>query len=364
MRTLNALVRTLFQTSPIIKTASLVIAIALLIGCAFGVWNAFTAPVEKQEKVTKLTYALRGDFGYSAALGNNTLYGNVTLTEKDTLSLLLRIVDSIEGKYSYSLTSDPPVQQATHKVRIIATLSHPDNWSKAIELVPETSKTRTFTITYPVDTVQLLELAKVIEEQIGIQASSYNLAIQATVRTTAQTEYGSIDELQTQTMSGTLQSNKLTWAKETALSQTRYGALTDFVTVPIDRESSKRGWLAALGVVFLLSVYIGWNYVQAKSLPLTAAEKEARQMTKKHQDMIIEVENLPKSRAEDMILSVSSPEGLVVSVNSLDELIKIAENILKPVLHLAEADRHIYCVVDGLTRYEYVAWQQPPEPKG
>lgn len=363
MQKINALVRALFQTSPIIKITSLVIAIALLIGCAVGVWNAFTAPVEKQEKVTKLTYSQRGDFGYSAVLGNNTLYGNVTLTEKDTLSLLLRIADSIEGKFSYSFTSDPPIQQATHTVKVVSTLSNPDNWSKDIELVPEVIETGPFTVTYPIDTVQLLELAKVIEEQIGIQGNSYNLTIQATVRTTAQTDYGTIDELLTQTMSGTLQPTKLTWAKEPSLSQTLYGSLQDTVTVPVDRGASRIGWCVALGIVLLLSVYIGWNYAQAKPLPLSAAEAEARRAMKKHEEILVDVENLPGAKPEDMILALSSSEGMMVSVGSLEELVKVAETLLKPVLHKADTNRHIYWVIDGMTRYEYMVEEHGlPEP--
>ena len=359
MKTINAPVRALFQTSPTIKIASLVIAIALLIGCAVGVWNAFTAPVEKQENVTRLTYTLSGDFGYSAVYGNNTLYGDITLTEKDSLSLLLRIIESIEGRFSYSFTSDPPIQQATHTGRVVSTLANSDNWSKDIELFPEVTETGSFTLKYPIDTIELLELAKVIEEQIGIQGSAYSFTVQATVHTIAPTDYGIIDELLTQSMSGTLQETKLTWANEPPLSQTQYGSLQDTVTVPIDRGTSRIAWPVALGIVFLLSVYVGWNYALAKLLPLTAAEKEARQATKKHQDLIVEVENLPKSKSEDMTLSLTSPEVLIVSVNSIDELIKIAENLLKPVLHITEAERHIYCVLDGQTRYEYIALQKP-----
>lgn len=355
MRTINESVRALFRTSPTIKIASLVIAGALLIGCAVGVWNAFTAPVEKQENVTKLTYARSGDFGYSAALvGNNTLYGNITLTEKDTSSLFLKITDSIEGRFSYSFNSDQPVRQATHTVKVVSTLSNSDNWSKDIELLPEVVETGPFTVTYPIDTGQLLELAKVIEEQIGIQGNAYNFTIQATVRTTAQTDYGIIDELLTQSMTGTLQATKLTWAKEPSLSQMLYGSLQGTVTVPIDRKTSRIAWSEALGIVFLLSIYVGWNYVQARPLSLTAAEKEAKHARKKHQDLIVEVGNMPKARAEDMILSMTPSQGLVVSVNSLDELIKIAENLLKPVLHVKDGDRHIYYIIDGQTRYRYV----------
>ncbi len=36
------------------------------------------------------------------------------------------------------------------------------------------------------------------------------------------------------------------------------------------------------------------------------------------------------------------------------------------ILRLAEAERHIYCVIDGMTRYQYVSLSKlvpPPQPK-
>ena len=51
-------------------------------------------------------------------------------------------------------------------------------------------------------------------------------------------------------------------------------------------------------------------------------------------------------------------EETVIDMVSLEELAKIANNLLKPILHKIEPNEHIYWVVDGLTRYRYVVKEE------
>lgn len=354
MRTLNRLnrpVREYFERSPTLRTASLVLVLCLLIGFILGVWSAFSAPTEREEEVTRLVYSQRGDFGYAARVTNNILYGNVTLTEEDTSLLFLSIVESLEGSFSYNFSSDQPLEQLSHRVELVAVVKNPDNWSKTVVLIPETVETGNFTIAFPIDTEQLFALIGTIEEQIGVTANSHNLTIQASVRTTALTDYGLVNELLTQSMSGTLQPNRLVWSSEPPLSQTRYGSLQDTVTIPIDRGSGTTGWPIALALAVLLGSYVVWNYAQTSPLPLAAVEAEARRARKKHEELIADVEEMPEAKAKEM----------VVSLASLEELVKVGEVLLKPVFHKAEPEKHTYCVIDGPTRYQYVSLE-PSEP--
>ena len=41
-----------------------------------------------------------------------------------------------------------------------------------------------------------------------------------------------------------------------------------------------------------------------------------------------------------------------------DELVRVADNLIKPVLHQAEEGRHIYCIIDSGVRYLYVVETQ------
>jgi hypothetical protein len=61
--------------------------------------------------------------------------------------------------------------------------------------------------------------------------------------------------------------------------------------------------------------------------------------------VIVDVGELPLTRIEEA----------VIPIGSVNELVGIADALLKPVLHHAEADRHTYCVIDGSVRYEYIS---------
>ena len=113
-------------------------------------------------------------------------------------------------------------------------------------------------------------------------------------------------------------------------------------------------------ILYLLSVVLN---VWFKPWPLHPIEEEALRAKKKHKEVLADVDELPEAKAREVVIPLSS----------LDELVKAADTLLKPVLHKAEPEKHTYCVIDGATRYQYVSLrrkyvnllksQAPPEPK-
>jgi len=101
----------------------------------------------------------------------------------------------------------------------------------------------------------------------------------------------------------------------------------------------------AVGIIFILLVYLIVMKIWFKPEKLSSIEEEALRAKKTHKDVIVDIGELPEAKAREMVIQLSS----------LDELIKAADGLLKPVLHKAEAHKHTYCVIDGLTRYEYVS---------
>ena len=95
-------------------------------------------------------------------------------------------------------------------------------------------------------------------------------------------------------------------------------------------------------VFFLLSVVL---YVRFKPLELFPLEKEALRARKKYEGLIVDVKELPEAKGRDV----------VIPLDSLNELVKAADALLKPVLHKAEPQKHTYYIIDGATRYQYVS---------
>ena len=227
-------------------------------------------------------------------------------------------------------------------------------WEKKFTLVPKTQETGDLVVQFPVDASYFTQVTNLVRDETGLGAPAYNLIIEAQVRTRADTQFGSIDEVFTHTLTGALEGNIITWDEELwdeELSKSEPGTIESTRTVNKPGVSTYRTLSVILLIVVLLgSLFISWNIIRAKPV-MSTIEVEAVQATKKYKNVIVDVSELPVTR----------PEETVITCGSLGEVIKIADNLFKPVLHQAEADQHTYCVIDGLIRYEYISKLQPAD---
>lgn len=262
-----------------------------------------------------------------------------------------RIIDSVEASFSYQFDCDKPLSEQSEEVEITAIIENPGKWSKSIVLVPKTRQTGDFIISFPIDLDYFNEVIDAIEEETGVRGGSYNLKIQAAVHTAAKTGLGDIDEVYSQFLEGKLEGNILTFGEE--LSQSQSGSIVGAVTPTAPEESGwKTSWLGGLSVpwlgglvVALLALgYLGWNQARLRLAGISAAEIQAARAKKKYKQALVDIEELPKVK----------PNEIIIPLNSLDDLVRIADDLVKPVLHQVEEGRHIYCTIDGDVRYQYV----------
>ena len=304
-----------------------------------------------------LDYEHKGTFDYTIKLKQNTLFGVTTLEPPpsepaSTIALpsglvyFTRIVNSMEGTFSYDFYCDQPLNEAWAQVEVTAILEYPDVWSKTFTLVPATTKTGAFTVSFPVDIEGFRKLTDTVRDEIGLGAAAYDITIRADVRMHAETDYGSIDEVFTQSMTGTLGLTTMVW--EDDLTRSRSGSIKETMTVPNSVWPVRGVAVGGMLLIALVGSYLVWNYRQVKPIPLSPMEAEALRVTKKHKDVIVVVDDLPELKAGETVIPLSS----------VDELVKTADLLLRPVLHKAEAQKHTYCVIDGLTRYVYTSYQQ------
>ncbi len=302
------------------------------------------------------SYQHRGNFDYTIRLKRNSLYG----TEINTLNPTLyqsspaisrppgevyfpKITDVMWANFSYRFNSDRPVTNLTEEVEITAVLEFPDMWSKTFTLVEESQKSSDFTIDFPVDINYFHALTAIIREELGMGAAAHNLTIKAVVHTTADSEFGHIDEAFTQTLEGRLGVTTTTWSDELVKSQPRTIEGTRIVSNP--NVNIYRLWSPiVLAVVLLAFFLVVWNAVRARPI-VSRIEEEAFRAKKKYKGVIVDVNELLPVR----------PAETIVPFGSVDELVKVADALLKPVFHQATIEKHIYCVIDGLTRYEYIS---------
>jgi len=282
----------------------------------------------------------------------------VTATLKPGDVVLTQLIDSMDATFYYQFQSDWPVRNITTETSITATVEAPELWSKQFPL-KYTESDGDFDLTFPVDLAGYLQFIDNVRTETSVTPASnvYNITLTADVHITAETAFGPIDKVFTQTLRGALRAGVLTWDEE--LTKTEPGSIKQTVLVPnpdkllgLSVNEARIIFPVATGVFFILLLYLSsLIYMRRKPAEVPSIVREARRARKKYKGVISDVVELPAVRADEKVIPFAS----------LDELATAADALLKPVLHLAEADKHTYCVIDGLIRYEYVSKLEPSD---
>lgn len=302
-------------------------------------------------------YEARGRFDYEVSLKPNELYETTVLrsgglpgaeppaptqTLGPGLVYFPKIVDNIEANFSYRFLCDRPMSVQSQEVEITATIGNPGKWSKSLVVMPKTNKVGNFTISFPIDMEYFARVIDAVGEETGVPGTSHNITLTASVHTVAQTDLGTINEVFTQTLGAALEKNTLIFDKE--LSGSQSGAIGGAATPGASQQGrSRTPWIIGLVVALLALGYFGWSQSQLRSAMISAGAAEAARAGKKYKQVMVDVEKLPEVK----------PTEIVVPLNSLDDLVRIADDLIKPVLHQVAEGRHTYCVIDSGVRYLY-----------
>jgi len=316
--------------------------------------------------------AARGTFDYTLYLEENSIYKTSTLKppeytpyvtpEPKTLGvgpvIPYNLVDRMDTSYYYSFRASRPTEVITEEISVTATLESPDVWSKTFVLAPSTRQTGDFKLDFPVDVAYLNETLSAIREETGNTGETFNLIIEAFTHLTAETEFGVIDEVFTQTLSTELGQGILTWNEELSLTQEDAITTTQIIPNPSRYLGLSVGGVKMtsfiLGLIFLMlfiASLVFYNQTKPAELPLF--EKEAIAVGKKYSDRIAEAGSQTPTTGEK-----------IISLGSIEDLIKIADELGKPVIHQPPTNtekQHTYYVIDGTTQYQYIITKQSKE---
>jgi hypothetical protein len=317
---------------------------------------------ERSDTGTKdaISYSQGGWFDYEVHLKSNMLYETDVLRSDRTpaptptspsqtlgpgLVYFPRIVDSIDAGFSYQFLSDEPATNLIEEVEVTALLEYPQMWGKTFTLVPKTSESGPLMVYFPVDIETFNAVADTLRSELGFGTVTYDLTIKATVHVTGDFDSGHVDEVFTHSLKGQL--GMTTFTLKGDLTKQQPGTIVEYTMVTVGKTWGLRALSLvglALAVFGLLFVLQNSRQAQAVAIP-RMEEEEALRARRKHKGVIVDVGELPSTGAGEA----------VIRVGSVDELVKIADALLKPVLHHAEAGKHTYCIIDSGVRYVYVS---------
>jgi hypothetical protein len=317
-----------------------------------------------------VSYTEQGWFDYEVHLKSNKLYEEDVLRSEwfpaaepatsspspaqpvgPGLVYFRSIIDHITASFSYQFDCDEPVSNLIEEAEVMAILEDPGGtWSKILTIVPQTSKSGAFVVDFPVDLSQFTEVAAALGKELDVGTLPCDLTIKAQVHTTADTDSAQIDEVFTHSLATRLGGSTLSFTDD--LSRTQPGTIVESRMETVANTWVFRGLsLAGLGLAIFAFVFVLQNSRQAQALVISGMEEEALRAKRKHKGVIVDVSELPATGAGEA----------VIPIGSVDELVRTADALLKPVLHKAETDKHTYCVIDGAIRYQYMS---QPEDNG
>lgn len=302
-----------------------------------------------------------GSFGYIAKLKNNSLYGPITIEIKPIIpefqptpvgsALFIDTVESMDVDFNFTFSSDIAVNSLTNDFKVDMVLSEQGRWSRTFTLVEQSGTPGAFSISIPLDIDKLTEMIGKINQEIGgWAASAQDITFMVQVHSVASTAAGIINETFTQQLKGTIR-DKISWENANTGQENLVLTKTANITKPVTVSAVGIKFLRifstfGVGLAWGLFFVLGYMYFSKKKSVL-ALMAEQRKITKKYKDLISEVSTLPKMGDGETM----------VQVYSMQDLVNISNNSLKPILLKVEANRLAYLVIDSMKWYFYSVTQ-------
>jgi len=337
--------------------------IALLVLCSLltltsilGIYYTHQLPTEQERLISLCTYEQVGKYDYTAKLKPNIIYNQSAIKPGQGI-LYTRITEYINTTFSYTFElsgSDHPAN-ITIEYSINAYLEPPP-WKKRINIVPPTTLTSIETTAelsanYLVNVTSLEETFSAIQSETGTSITQYNLTITPEIHTIAITDVGTIDQHFTPTLKITFNPRSPEGDTITieGLNQTSPGAITQTQKIYQPWVMNQRYTSYAFSAItFSALAYTTWLFTKTRPPKLGEKKKTIEEIIEPFEEIIVEIAEEP------------SHEGQKVTMKTLEDLVKLADGLGKPVFHSERAPSspdkeptHTFYVLDGLVQYEY-----------
>ena len=316
----------------------------------YSIWNIYSVhqlPLYVNETNTLCEYYFNGTFDYTAKLRENVLYNKTTLKPGEGI-LYTAVIDHINLTFSYTFDIKPRPRNLSIETKIAAKLESPDRWIRLLTEM-ETEKllflkeNQEFNMILNITNIQ--KIVDQIDFEAGIRSLSYNLTILPNINVIGEILDNEIkdtfnSELIISFISGgkmgdyinignlqKLSSNKLTQESE------RY-----LVAVELQRKNSY------IYTAIWFSIFAATTVLYLKYKP--AAPKVSRtreeEILDKYKELLYETSDKPPETEN------------TISIDTIDDLVKTAEILLRPILHTVDEKKHIFYIIDDDTKYQYI----------
>lgn len=324
------------------RIIALVLLAVLLAVSGYGVFYVQRLPTERTRFVELYRYGHVGTFDYSVELKPSILYNKTTIGPGEVIYVNLAHTMDVHFHYEFNCTRPADVS-GSYSVHM--DLELPKEWVKRFILVSDVPfNSEGFSFSHQLNITSISELIHAIERETATRAPAYNLKITPEVHISAMVGGDLIEEDFSPSMVITFTGSRLTvegleHAKPNIVGQTKVEpALWNLYGIPILVSHLRYLSYAALAG---LSVAMVWAAYYKRVEPKGVAERIRR----KYGDLIADLREAPRH----------AETPTVIQIASIEDLVKIADSLGKPILHSKKEQTHVFYVLNADVRYEFTA---------
>jgi hypothetical protein len=335
--------RSLIET-PALRWGLLIGIGLLLLASSVGLFVSYATPT-RAEETTVLEHEQRGSFDYEVHLKPNDFFEEPKLGARQLL--VMELADQLDITFAYDFQASQTVERQSYEHQIVARFGDPELYEKETPVMdPITTSDPSFSTTFSISIPEYISLTKSFREQTGVALDPAALTVVARTQPWVDTAHGSIEEPFEHRLRFAF--DGATIRRDSDLEESVSGTMAETRDVPI-LSSAQRQWLrigSGAGLVISVLLLSGVIWLQAEiDQQTSAAEKELQRA---------------RRRAEGLLIHADEPPPLtnghvVTRVNSLDDLLDLANETLRPIIYSPNGQGYVYCAIDGSSgvRYTY-----------
>lgn len=318
------------------------LAFAALAAASFlAAYQAHRLPLVRIETTTLYSVRHEAAYDYRARLKPNLIYNRTTLRPGEG-PLYTAIVDHVNITLEYRFSSDPPPDVVAEELRASAELESPGMWTRPLTEEEAGDLLRLDSdggISLTIDASRIRPIAEGIDSEVGVRSQTYAVNILPEIRVEAGVAGRPVAEeyaprLTIAFVTGGERGNYISIGE---MEQAEEKAVTEETPVRLEWVEGRRKDALAFSAIALIGLAASTaNYVETRDR--APRGRSIRKIVAPHEDMMIRAVEPPRA-------------GREVVLESLDDLARVAETTARPILWAQGGGEHLFCVLDGDTRY-------------
>lgn len=342
------------------RISLLVIVSALLVSISvLDLYYVHQLPTERIETETLFYFRQEGEYDCLADLKPSLMYDNKSVLGPDEGTLYRRLVEALRITFSYTLSCSSPAN-GTIKYRITERLET-SKWNKTVfsapwETISFDGARKAFETSHFINLTAYEIIVDAIEKETGTAVAEYTLFIGHDIHLEGNTETSHVEEdfnpnLRMHIRPSTPEGDIIAIESENP-SNSR--AITRAETIRLDWVYNQRyySYVLAIGILPVLS-YTVWQLAKSHTPRPKKPEEVLKEIIKPYKEIIAEAAE-PSCTVKDAPLTI-------VPMKSLEDLARVSESLLKPILHSQKGGTHTFCLLDDTVRYEFETEIGEPE---